>query len=291
MILPPHEALPAERPGSPAGPGLLERRRLFAATEADPALDVRVEDEEVDGIPCRSVTAGGEATVIHLHGGGFRMGSPEAYTAYAAKLAAGAEARVILPRYRLAPEYPYPAGLRDAVAVYTAVAARSSGPVIVAGDSAGAALAAGVVAVSRAGGIDPPSGIMLLSPWLDLRCTSSFYERSVDPLFTLDTARSAREDYLQGRAADDPSVSPLLADHTGHPPTLIQVGAEEALVGDALEFAGSLARAKVTCTLEILAGQGHTWPLVAPGSRASATAVESSVRFIRRTGAGASGLS
>src|SRR5688500_5951361 len=106
-----HESLPAERAGTSASPELLERRAKFAATDIAPALGVTAGDADFAGVQCRTIRGGDRATVLYLHGGGYRMGSPEAYNAYAAALAAGAEATVVLPRYRLAPENPFPAGL------------------------------------------------------------------------------------------------------------------------------------------------------------------------------------
>lgn len=276
-----HDALPAERTGTPASPQLLERRAMFAATEINPALGVTAGDAEFAGVPCRTVRAGDRATILYLHGGGYRMGSPEAYNAYAAKIAAGAEATVVLPRYRLAPENPFPAGLRDALAVYEALTAEAEGPIVLAGDSAGAGLAAAVIVAAKASGLRTPDGLMLLSPWLDLHCSSPFYETAPDVFFPLATAESAREDYLQGAPASDPLASPLLADHTGFPPTLIQVGGNEALVGDALGLAESLANVNVTCTLEVVAEQGHTWPLIQPEHSVSVASIESCARFVR----------
>lgn len=276
-----HDALPAERTGTQASPQLLERRAMFAATEIDPALGVTAGDTEFAGVPCRTVRAGDRATILYLHGGGYRMGSPEAYNAYAAKIAAGAEATVVLPRYRLAPENPFPAGLRDAVAVYEALTSAAEGPLVLAGDSAGAGLGAAVIVAAKAGGLRTPDGLMLLSPWLDLHCSSPFYETAPDVFFPLTTAESAREDYLQGAPASDPLASPLLADHAGFPPTLIQVGGSEALVGDALGLAASLATSNVTCTLEVVADQGHTWPLIYPDHSVSVASIESCARFVR----------
>ncbi|MCD2097504.1 alpha/beta hydrolase fold domain-containing protein [Rhodococcus rhodochrous] len=276
-----HDALPAERTGTPASPQLLERRAMFAVTDIDAALGVTAGDTEFAGVPCRTVRAGDRATILYLHGGGYRMGSPEAYNAYAAKSAAGAEATVVLPRYRLAPENPFPAGLRDAVAVYEALASAVEGPIVLAGDSAGAGLAAAVIVAAKAGGLRTPDGLMLLSPWLDLHCSSPFYETAPDVFFPLTTAESAREDYLQGAPASDPLASPLLADHAGFPPTLIQVGGSEALVGDALGLAASLATSNVTCTLEVVADQGHTWPLIYPDHSVSVASIESCARFVR----------
>ena len=86
-----HKSLPAERTGTPASPELLERRTKFVATEIDPALGVAAGDADFAGVPCRTIRAGDRATILYLHGGGYRMGSPEAYNAYAAALAVDAD--------------------------------------------------------------------------------------------------------------------------------------------------------------------------------------------------------
>ncbi|WP_336882546.1 alpha/beta hydrolase fold domain-containing protein [Rhodococcus globerulus] len=276
-----HELLPAERVGAPASWELLERRAKFAATEIDHTLGVEAGDADFAGIPCRTIRAGDRLTVLYLHGGGYRMGSPEAYNAYAAALAADTEATVVLPRYRLAPENPFPAGLRDALVVYEELAMTTDGPIVVAGDSAGAGMAAAVVVAVDTSDVRAPDGLMLLSPWLDLQCSSPFYETATDAFFPLASAESARDDYLQGAPAGNPLVSPLLADHTGFPATLIQVGGNEALVGDALGLTRALAAANITCTLEVIADQGHTWPLIYPDRGVSIASIESCARFIR----------
>ncbi|MCY4668636.1 MAG: alpha/beta hydrolase fold domain-containing protein [Rhodococcus sp.] len=278
--------LPAERAGGPASPELLERRAKFIATEIDPELRVTAGDTDFAGVDCRTVCAGDRITVLYLHGGGYRMGRPEAYDAYVAALAAGAETTIVAPRYRLAPENPFPAGLSDALAVYEELASATDRPIVVAGDSAGAGLAAAVVVAVSASDVRTPGGLMLLSPWLDLHCSSPFYGTSTDTYFPLANAESARDDYLQGASAGDPLASPLLADHTGFPPTLIQVGGNEALVGDALGLARALATANITCTLEVIADQGHTWPLICPDHGDSILSIESCVRFLRTIDAG-----
>lgn len=258
---------------------------MFAPTQIDPALGVTSLAAEIANVPCRVLNPDGAVTILYLHGGGYRMGSPEAYNAYGATLAAGADARVVLPRYRLAPENPYPAGLHDAVAVYRDLARSSDSPIILAGDSAGAGLAAAVAVTVCRSPVRGPAGVMLMSPWLDLRCSSAFYTSARDVFFTRDTAESARDDYLQGAPEDDVLASPLLADHAGFPPTLIQVGGDESLVGDALGLAASLAGHNISCTLEVLADQGHTWPLIHPGSEAALASIASSIRFVRSRGA------
>ncbi len=52
-------------------------------------------------------------TLIYLHGGGFVTCSIESHEGIALRLAHGANIRVLSVDYRLAPEYPYPAGPED----------------------------------------------------------------------------------------------------------------------------------------------------------------------------------
>ena len=56
--------------------------------------------------------------VLFLHGGGFVTGKPEDDLSMTARLATYLSRRVCVPRYRLAPEHPFPAARDDAMAVY-----------------------------------------------------------------------------------------------------------------------------------------------------------------------------
>jgi hypothetical protein len=59
--------------------------------------------------------------IFYIHGGGFTIGSPRTHAALAGHLAAHAGMRAYLPRYRLAPEHPFPAARDDIIARYTAL--------------------------------------------------------------------------------------------------------------------------------------------------------------------------
>lgn len=105
-------------------------------------------------------------TVVHFHGGGYCVGSPELALPWAGALAREAGVPVVLPDYRLAPEHPHPAALRDAVAVLQALG--TEGPVVVSGDSAGAGLALAATVELRERGLPLPAGLVMHCPWLDL---------------------------------------------------------------------------------------------------------------------------
>ena len=157
----------------PALPWRVQRTRLDQLTR--PFLLPRgttVTEQSIGGVPAEVVSAGArgaQPTVVHLHGGGYCIGSPRTLRGWAAHLSAQAGCRVVLPDYRLAPEHPHPAALQDARAVLTALAGDTGpGPVVVSGDSAGGGLALALLLWMRDEDRPLPAGCILLSPWLDL---------------------------------------------------------------------------------------------------------------------------
>jgi monoterpene epsilon-lactone hydrolase len=238
----------------PALPWRVQRTRLDQLTR--PFLLPRgtmVTEQKLGGVPAEvvSVRASGpgpvpQPTVVHFHGGGYCIGSARTIRGWAAHLSARAGCRVVLPEYRLAPEHPHPAGLRDARAVVAAL----EGPVLLSGDSAGGGLALALVLSMRDEGTALPAGCILLSPWLDLgrdrRADPGLVRRDV--LLTPDWLDACARAYATPEAWADPSVSPLLAGHSGLPPLLIQAGTSELLAPDAELLAASASAAGTDVT-------------------------------------------
>ena len=254
--------LPGERRGKPAAQSIQARREGIAvALEAglwrtDPAPD--------------EVTLGGVRTllfrpaepargaVLHMHGGAFRIGCPEQLGPFASALARQCQVTVVCPAYRLAPECPFPAGLRDGWAVLAAMVEAGAQPFILSGDSAGAALAAGLAALASTETISL-AGLALLSPWLDLTVTNQTFETNAltDPLFSKEAARDAATLYLQGHVPNDPLASPLFGSVVGFPPTFISTGEGEVLVDDTKRFHQRLLEADVATTVSIIPEMEH----------------------------------
>src|SRR5438105_4250829 len=91
----------------------------------------------------RYVPHGADATILWIHGGGWVICDLETHDAVCRLLAESSGCRVIALDYRRAPEYPFPAPLEDCWDALSAVAAESGdAPLIIAGDSAGANMAA-----------------------------------------------------------------------------------------------------------------------------------------------------
>ena len=61
--------------------------------------------------------AGAHRMILYFHGGGYVSGSPETHRPLVARLCQAAQATAFVPAYRLAPDFAFPAGLRDGILV------------------------------------------------------------------------------------------------------------------------------------------------------------------------------
>ena len=260
----------------PALPWQVQRTRLDQVTRIS-LLPRRttVTEQTIAGLRAEVVSSGAPGsrlTVVHFHGGGYCLGSARMARSWAAHLSAQTGCRVVLPEYRLAPEHPYPAALKDARAVITALSGEADpGPVVVSGDSAGGGLALALILAMRDEGQEPPAGCILLSPWLDLgrdrRAVPDLVRRDV--LLDPDWLDACARAYADPDTWADHLVSPLHATHAGLPPLLIQAGTEELLAPDAELLAASASSAEVDVTYTRWPRMWHDFALQ-PGLLAAA---------------------
>jgi epsilon-lactone hydrolase len=294
MKLPPALLRPAVRQLqrhvlNPALPWQTQRSRLDKFMRASPAArGSTVTKRDLDGIPAEVVTAGqgGSAgTVLHFHGGGYCVGSAAMARSWAAALSAKTGCQVVLPEYRLAPEHPHPAALDDARVVLKALASEAAaGPIVLSGDSAGGGLALALLLALRAEEQPLPAGCILLSPWLDLGSDRRADRRLVRKDLLLSPAWLAAcvRAYAGSNSLTGPALSPLLADHHGLPPLLIQAGSDELLAPDSERLAASAATAGVDVTYTRWPGMWHDFALQ-PGQLAAAnSAVDQAAWFVKQ---------
>jgi epsilon-lactone hydrolase len=284
------ELLLAERESASGERSLAERRRrLDGLADVFPLPDdVGRTEERLGDVPSvRLEPPGvGEDVLFYLHGGGYRGGSPRSHAELAARLARAAGAAAVVPEYRLAPEDPFPAALDDALAAYRAVLAEAGGDserIVMAGDSAGGGLAVAACIALRDAGEPLPRALALLSPWLDLTCSSPSWDERFEGDPVLDhSLRGAADDYLAGADPRDPLCSPLFADLAGVPPALVTVGTHEILYDDAVSFAEAAGRAGVKVELEIGHDLIHVWQIfpITPEAIASTARIG---RFLARS--------
>jgi len=240
---------------------------------------------EVDEVSRSGSESGVEVVVVHLHGGGYVVGTPATSRAWAAALAASSGATVVLPDYRLAPEHPFPAALDDAAAVWKELTATTDPSLIVmSGDSAGAGLALALTARLREEGSALPAGLILISPWLDLTANRRG-DRDLarrDPMLSAGWLERSADAYGASTPLADAGISPLRGSLVGLPPALVQAGADDILVPDSVRFARAAHEAGSDVTLSIANGLWHDFPMQAGMLAAADSAVRQAATFIER---------
>jgi acetyl esterase/lipase len=252
------------------------------------APGVEIDDTTIAGCAARWLTpaGAGATTAVHLHGGGYVIGSPKSHTPFGTYLATALGGRVLLPDYRLAPEHPAPAAVDDAVAIYRWLleAGVESGDVVITGDSAGGGLALALMARLRDEMVPMPSAAALISPWTDLTGTSETIRTKVDDDVVLSPELLAYWGgmYAGAMPLDDPVLSPALGDLTALPPTLVLTGTRELLLDDSNLLVDRAGAAGVDVTLEIVDDMVHIWPVLGAGAVPEAqAAVDRMAAFVR----------
>jgi len=102
--------------------------------------------------------------LIYVHGGAFSYKASAYHKKLACMYAMEAECRVYFPDYHLTPEYPYPAAYEDVLALYKWLMEHSGEKIGVAGDSAGASIAALICNRYEREGLKRPCLQMLVYP-------------------------------------------------------------------------------------------------------------------------------
>jgi acetyl esterase len=156
--------------------------------------------------------------MVFFHGGGWVAGSVDTHDGLCRRLCNQSGCRLVSVEYRLAPEHPFPTGLNDALAAAAHVIANprefgiDPAKVGVAGDGAGANLAAAVCRMARDGGGPKLAFQLLLCPILDVAAEAAS-RRELSEGYFLDRETLLRdvELYCPGGELADPRVSPLCA--------------------------------------------------------------------------------
>ncbi|WP_175856575.1 alpha/beta hydrolase fold domain-containing protein [Burkholderia anthina] len=221
-----------------------------------------------NGVPVEVVApkhgdAGG--AMLYLHGGAFCLGGPHTHRGVTTRLAVEAGLPVWVPDYRLAPEHPSPAALDDALAAYDALRAQGYAPhrIVIAGDSAGGALALALAVALRDRGEPAAAALLLISPVTDpaLGGDTLASRRHDDPMIRRGWLEQGLRWYHG--AGSVAARGPLDTDLRGLPPMLVQAGDQEVLLSDARRLADHALACGVPCRLEVHAARWHVFHLQA----------------------------
>jgi monoterpene epsilon-lactone hydrolase len=229
----------------------------------------------------------GASVLLYFHGGGFVFGSLRTHGEMIGALARSARARTLSLEYRLAPEHPFPAAVTDAVKAYRFLLAQGIAPgnIALAGDSAGGTLVLSTLLALRDAGERLPGAAVAISPWVDLGCSGSSFEKNARYDFVgKEHCLLAARDYLSGEDGAASEVSPLFASAalSGLPPLLVQAGTLETLVDQIRAFERRARADGAALTYSEYPDMVHVWHLFRSVTSDGMKAINEAGEFIRQ---------
>ena len=217
-----------------------------------PAFGVRVDVDQINGLHAEWLTPKNRMDsklLLFLHGGGYVVGGCDMYRQLVSHIARAGRIRALVPEYRLAPEYRFPAAIDDAVSTYRTLLGMGikAEDIIIGGDSAGGGLAVGSLLALRDAGDPLPAAVVLLSPFLDATGSGDSMQtrKERDPLFYPEGLPHVVDHYCEPHQRRFPQISPVFADIEGLPPMFIQVGDDEILLSDSERLADQCVAAGI----------------------------------------------
>jgi acetyl esterase/lipase len=200
--------------------------------------------------------------LLHLHGGVRVLNPGEAGTREAILMSGFASFKVISVDYRMPPDFPFPAALDDAVAVYRELlkttAPRNIG---IFGTSAGGSLTLTTLLRAKMEQLPMPGAIAPGTPTVDLSKTGDtlFTNAAVDNVLGTQDGfiRATALLYANGRDLKDPLLSPIYGDVDGFPPAILTSGTRDLYLSNTVRMHRKLRAAGVEAALHVWEGQSH----------------------------------
>ncbi len=250
----------------------LVTRLADAAAKQIPALakrfDVTVTPKNLAGVKCYIVEANNlpdrnrNRLLVHVHGGGYVLGPGLAATREAILLAGFGRFKVISIDYRMPPDFPYPAALDDAMAVWKeAVKMADPKNMAIFGTSTGGGMTLAMVLRAKDERLPLPAAIAPGTPWADLTDTGDSYRTNewVDNILVTwngwlgDAARL----YAGSHDLKEPYLSPIYGDFHGFPPAILTTGTRDLFLSNTVRTHRKLRRAGAEADLNVYEGQSH----------------------------------
>lgn len=261
---------------------LVQTMRAGAPAQANPVISqeemerypcsVRVVEVEAEDVPPVRVyltvpwqVLPGAPMIVNFHGGGFIRGRSDRDELFCRRIACTFQCVVVDVDYALAPAYPHPTAIRQAMAAArwakTQAVAMDCDPnkLILLGQSAGGNLVANLcMAEAETPSLQPICAVIAYAP-LDLKTDPAEKPQSARDM-PAERARNYNALYCSPETAGDPTVSPLFAQEellTAFPPTLVITAGDDRLAPEGEDFALKLARAGVEVTCKRFPGCVH----------------------------------
>lgn len=233
---------------------------------------IKISETEISNVKCywfQPQSSNTENILVYLHGGSFAYGSINSHKAMVSHIAKNTKTKILFIEYSLAPEYPFPVAVSEIVKVYRELLrANPKSEITFIGDSAGGGLTVSSIHSMNENNLKLPSSIILISPWLNLKCNTNSYNtrQHLDPILTKENLLEYAQYYIgsNGSLADP---SELL--FNSFPPTFLLVGTNEVLYDDARNFYNYIKPIQNNTTFKEYQDQTHVWLLTDIGSDAS----------------------
>ncbi len=200
--------------------------------------------------------------LVHVHGGGYVYNPGEAGTGEATLMAAYGGFKVISIDYRMPPDFPYPAAMDDAMAVWKATATtHDPRQMAIFGTSTGGGMTLAMILRAKQEGLPLPAAIAPGTPWADLTETGDTYKTNewLDNVLVSYNGylRHAAELYANGHDLKDPQLSPIYGDFSGFPPAILTSGTRDLFLSLTVLTHRKLRRAGVAAELQVFEGMSH----------------------------------
>lgn len=241
----------------------------FALQPVSPDAETITIDGPRGPLELRHIPApAGEArgVFLHIHGGGWMLGSADAQDQRLSELAARTGFACLSVEYGLAPEAPYPAAHDDCEAaalwlVRVAEARFGTGLLTIGGESAGAHLSvATLLRLRDRHGLTPFAGAVLTCGAYDLAMTPSMRAFEEPLVLARRDVEHFIDAFLQnGEDLADPDISPIHADLRDMPPALFSCGTCDGLIDDTLFMAARWTAAGAPTEIALYPGGPHAF--------------------------------
>jgi acetyl esterase/lipase len=254
-------------------------------------FNVSVEPKVIAGVPVFVITpahlpaANRDHLLLHVHGGGYVLYPGEAGAGEAMLMAAYGQFQAVSVDYRTAPDFPFPAALDDAMAVWQALLANNDPRKMgIFGSSAGGGLMLAMILRAKSEGLPLPAAIAPGTPWVDLTGDgdSIMANAFVDNVLVANAGwvAAAAKLYANGRDLRDPLLSPIFGDFSGFPPAILTTGTRDLFLSDTVRAHRKLRQAGVEAVLQVFEGQSHAQFLI-PFAPETEEALGEIARFFR----------
>jgi acetyl esterase/lipase len=244
------------------------RRTTKTALELAKQYGIVIRSGTIGGVPVRYLypkeisNRNRNRIFLHLHGGAYVFNGGMAGIYEAVLIADRARIQVLSVDYRMPPEDPFPAALKDVVKVYrTLIRKEFPGRIAIGGTSAGGGLTLAAVLKFKELGLSLPGALFLGTPWSDLSKTgdSLYTNAGIDHILVSydGLLEAAARLYAGGHDLKEPLLSPVYGDFKDFPPAFLVSGTRDLLLSHTVRVHRKLRQAGVVAELNVIEGFSH----------------------------------